>query len=400
MDYLILIPYLALCVFSVVMVVDASYSWVTVQYRQTAASYLIKQVSFVIGGIFLAFLAMFSNRNLWRKKWFLYGLLGLTIFLLMLVLVLGKINPEFSANGASAWIPIGPFHLQPGEIAKLVVILYMADIMSMRQKTISVVTASTNTLYSYGKTIMATFGPFLILVTMMVLVFLEPDTGGFMILAVIALIMMMASGFSAAGGFGWLGFDAILAAGGFTLAVTKFPNLLAKSYQGRRFLAVMYPFKMAKDEGKQLVNSMYAINHGGLLGVGLGNGQMKAGYIPEPYTDFILSTITEELGVVGAILTVGTIIFIVARIVMIGIRARDVYHSLLMYGIATLIMIQTTFNVGAVVGLLPITGVTLPFISYGGSSLLVLSVAIGIVLNVSAREKRQRILEKDGEEHA
>lgn len=403
MDYLILIPYLALCVFSVVMVFDASYSWVTVQYRQAATSYLVKQLTFVIIGIALAFLAMFSNRNLWRKKWFLYGFLGLTIFLLMFVLVLGKINPEFSANGASAWIPLGPFHLQPGELAKLVVILYMADIMSMRQRYISSVGVTHNILGpmpSYFRTIGATFGPFILLGAILLLVLLEPDTGGFAILFMILIIMMMASGFSAKGAMGWLGVFFAFAVSVFTLLVTKLPGVLAKSYQGRRFLAVVNPFKMAKDEGKQLVNSMYAINHGGLFGVGLGNGQMKAGYIPEPYTDFILSTITEELGVVGAILTVGAIILIVARIVMIGIRAKDVYHSLLMYGIATLIMIQTTFNVGAVVGLLPITGVTLPFVSYGGSSLLILSVAIGIVLNVSAREKRQRILEKDGEKHA
>jgi cell division protein FtsW len=140
---------------------------------------------------------------------------------------------------------------------------------------------------------------------------------------------------------------------------------------------------------------MYAINHGGWFGVGLGNSTMKLGYLPEPYTDFILAIIAEELGIIGAIFVVGLLFFLIWRIILIGIRAKSVYHTLLMYGIATMIFVQTTFNVGAVVGVLPITGVTLPFISYGGSSLLVLSVAIGLVLNVSARESHQRELERD-----
>ena len=146
---------------------------------------------------------------------------------------------------------------------------------------------------------------------------------------------------------------------------------------------------MEQHGGAQLVNSYYAIHNGGLFGVGLGNSIQKRGYLPEPYTDFIFSIITEELGVIGAAVILALIFFLIWRIMMVGLKAKDSFNTLVCFGIATMIFIQTFFNVGAVLGLLPITGVTLPFISYGGSSLIVLTASIALVLNIAANERIQ-----------
>lgn len=381
-DYFVLVPYLVLCGISIIMVYSASSTYVVNLYHQAPTTYLIKQAMFVLVGLILVALVFFFKLKHWRNPILLLILLLLTIVSLVYLLAKGQ-----SVNGASAWIPVGPINIQPAEFAKMVVILYLAHLLSNRQRYIQ----------SVGpiKTIKVSIGPFLTVVLIIILIFMQPDTGGMAIVTAIAAVLFFSSGFPVKIGLGVFG-GAFAVIGGLSyLMLTKFPKVLAKNYMGERFLAVAHPFQLQRDAGKQLVNSMYAINHGGWFGVGLGNSTMKLGYLPEPYTDFILAIIAEELGIIGAIFVVGLLFFLIWRIVLIGIRAKSVYHTLLMYGIATMIFVQTMFNVGAVVGVLPITGVTLPFISYGGSSLLVLSVAIGLVLNVSARESHQREVERD-----
>ena len=147
------------------------------------------------------------------------------------------------------------------------------------------------------------------------------------------------------------------------------PGFIKDSYQFQRLLAFAHPFKLEKTGGAQLVNSYYAIHNGGLFGVGLGNSMQKRGYLPEPYTDFILSITAEELGVIGAIVIITLLFFLMWRIMEVGIHADSQFNALVCFGVVTMIFTETLFNVGAVLGLLPITGVTLPFISYGGSSI-------------------------------
>jgi cell division protein FtsW len=165
------------------------------------------------------------------------------------------------------------------------------------------------------------------------------------------------------------------------------PTFITKRYQYQRVLAMLHPFQMEKTAGAQLVNSFYAISNGGIFGVGLGNGIQKRGYLPEPHTDFIIAVISEELGLVGVIVVLGLLAIIVIRIIQIGIRAKKNYDSLVCYGVATMFMTQIILNVGGSIGLVPLTGVTLPFLSYGGSSMLILSIALGIVLNLDATRK-------------
>lgn len=286
--------------------------------------------------------------------------------------------------------PIGPINIQPTEIAKLTVILYLAHMFSGHQKDIQDPDFS---LRQFGY-------PIMLVGVCIVLVFFQPDTGGAAIIGGITLIMLAASGISMRYGVSWAALlGALVGAMYYALSHFSFPKSWQESYQLRRLLAAVHPFAMRKLEGNQVVNSLVAIAHGGFFGVGLGNSSQKLGYLPEPYTDFILSVITEELGFIGAVVIIGLIFFLILRFYLIGIRAKNTYHALIAYGIATMMLIQTTFNVGAVVGLLPVTGVTLPFISYGGSSMMVLCAAIGIMLNISAMQKRA-IEKKVGVKHA
>ena len=146
----------------------------------------------------------------------------------------------------------------------------------------------------------------------------------------------------------------------------------------------------------QLVNSYYALSRGGIFGVGIGQSVQKTGYLPEPYTDFIFSIMGEELGLIGVLVILSLFVFLVLRIYLIAIRTKDPFGSLLCIGIATMFLIQGVINLGGVLGLMPITGVTFPFISYGGSSSLVLTISIGLVLNVSAMNKKLEV-EKNSE---
>lgn len=386
-DYFVLVPYLVLCGISIIMVYSASSTYVANLYHQAPTTYLIKQAMWVVIGLVLVALTFFFKVKHWRNPILLFIMLLATILSLIYLIVRVHLNPSSAVNGASAWIAVGGFHIQPAEFAKVIIILYLSHLLSNRQHYIQ----------NAGviQTVKASIWPFMIVFTIIFLVLLQPDTGGMAILAAISLVIFFSSGFPVKAGLVAFGGGFAIIGTGTYFALTKFSKVLANSYQGQRFLAVAHPFSMQQGAGKQLVNSMYAINHGGWFGVGLGNSTMKLGYLPEPYTDFILAIIAEELGIIGAIVVVGLLIFLICRIIYIGVWSKNVYHTLLMYGIATMILVQTAFNVGAVVGILPITGVTLPFISYGGSSLLVLSVAIGLVLNVSARDAHQRELERD-----
>ncbi|MEG0474799.1 MAG: FtsW/RodA/SpoVE family cell cycle protein, partial [Carnobacterium sp.] len=174
---------------------------------------------------------------------------------------------------------------------------------------------------------------------------------------------------------------------------TKLPFL--QPYQYDRFLAFWDPFEVSQSAGLQLVNSYYALSRGGLFGVGIGQSVQKTGYLPEPYTDFIISILGEELGLIGVLFVLGLFIFLVLRIYLVAIRTKDPFGSLLCIGIATMFLIQGSINLGGVLGLLPITGVTFPFISYGGSSTLVLTISIGLILNVSALNKMRGQNEKN-----
>ena len=275
-----------------------------------------------------------------------------------------------AVNGAQGWINLGFFSIQPAEIAKLFLIVYLANQFAHYNEQAGV----------YN--IWSTRYPLIITALLLVLILIQPDFGGFAINSAIVIVMFLGSEINWRKGVQLLlAFLAVIVIG-----LPLFARFIVNhfhGYQVNRFVAYINPFGNNSGVGNQLVNSYYAISNGGLTGVGLGNSIQKMGYLPEPNTDFILAIISEEMGWLMVAVILILMMIIVCRTIQLGVRVNSLYQALLCYGVATFIAVETFFNVGGVSGLLPITGVTLPFISYGGSSMLVLSAAIGLVLNVS-----------------
>lgn len=375
-DYYLFVPYLILCLIGIVMVYSSSAD-IASQNGGSPTAYLIKQAVYVVLGFgVLVFIRSINIKILQSPKIlliFAIGLLGSLVF----VRLFGQ-----AVNGARGWINLGFMSIQPAEVCKIFLVLYLARMLSQNENRIQ---------QSFVSSVM---GPLLIAGSMILLILIQPDLGGAVINAAIVAIMLLASGISWRKGVSIV-FGGIAAFIFVVLPVlTKMAqNSSIKSYKLQRIIAFVNPFGTARGAGSQLVNSYYAISNGGIFGRGLGNSIQKMGYLPEPNTDFILAVISEELGLVAILIILTLLTIIIARTIWLGVRADDAYSSLICYGVATFITVETLFNVGGVVGLLPITGVTFPFISYGGSSMLVLCAALGCVLNISKQEQKQARLQ-------
>nr|WP_137641297.1 FtsW/RodA/SpoVE family cell cycle protein [Lactiplantibacillus dongliensis] len=375
LDYGIFIPYLILSAIGIVMVYSAS-SYVAASAGSSPTGYLIRQcmwvvIGFVFIGVVLAInLNVFKQLTMWSWMGFIMVgvLIGLRLF--------GQ-----SINGAAGWIVFGPVSVQPAEFCKLYLIVYLSAAIERRER-------------QHGLVKMVDINAQLaMMAVMIILIVIQPDIGGATINLAIVAVILFASGMSYFIGVG--SFAAAVVAFEWVLVpiVSHLPQqVLGKYYQLRRFLGFMNPFTTASGAGTQLVNSYYAISNGGLTGVGIGNSLQKRGFLPEPNTDFIMSITAEELGLIGVILVMLLLAVIVGRIIYIGVRSANTFNTLVCYGIAAYLTIQAFINVGGIVGLIPITGVTFPFVSYGGSSMMVLTLSLGLVLNIAAREKRQRAI--------
>lgn len=373
LNYRIFIVYLLLMTIGIVAVYSAS-SEILMINGFKATVYGVRQFIYACFGVAICLTVYSLNLDLFRKGRNLMYLTIISWGLLFYVRFFGQ-----EVNGARGWIKAGPINIQPLELAKLILLLYLAEMLfKLDGKLVR------------GRIVRRLLPTSLIAVVTMFLVLIEPDFGGTAILFCMVAIMYSVSGMPS--GYAILSLLGILimVIGGFSLIVHWNPSFLQDVYVYKRFIAFLHPFKNAANEGAQLVNSYYAIHNGGLFGSGLGNSIQKRGYLPEPYTDFILSIIAEEIGSLGALLVLGMLFYLMFLIMEKGVRAESQYTSLICFGVTAIIFFQTLFNVGAVLGLLPITGVTLPFISYGGSSLWVLSAAIGLILNVDREEKEHK----------
>ena len=369
-DPYLLIPYLILCIIGIVMVYSASAD-VAMQVGGTARSYLVKQSIFALVGIGIFFLLSRVNLTFWRSKYTLGFLSGILIVPLVYVRFFGA-----AVNGARGWVNLGPVSIQPAEVCKFFLTIYLADQFA-RYENLS----RSDYLRKLRK-------PIILTIVLIGLILSQPDTGGALINASIFLVIIMASRIP------WK-YGATTLVGGFLALLIGLPyvaQLFAKigGYRAARFVAYLNPFANASGSGTQLVNSYYAISNGGIFGSGIGNSIQKMGYLPESNTDFILAIISEELGLVTVLIILALLATLICRIILLGIRSNNLYETLLCYGTGTFFAVETMFNVGAVCGLLPITGVTLPFISYGGSSMFVLSASLGLVANVERRMRRQK----------
>lgn len=372
LDWFILVPYLLLSGIGIVMVFSSSSDYVIMR-NVSPVSYLMKQAFFGILGLFIVAAFYIIKLDVLKSMQKILICIVVLIIALLYLLFAGH-----SVNGASAWINVGFFNIQPVEFAKFILIWYLAYFFSHREHEIAQAD-----LKNLGRNLVR---PGIIVGLIMFLAILQPDIGGTSILAAITLVLVFTSGARFLYGFSFSAIGFALVGAGF-MYLQKLPIHASSGYQYRRLMAFVHPFALAGTDGKQLVNSYYAINNGGWFGVGLGNSIQKRGYLPAPYTDFIISITAEELGLIAVIIILALVYFLAARIILVGMRARDSFSALFCIGVGAMIMVQTTINIGGISGILPITGVTFPFVSYGGSSILVLVMSIGVALNVSATEK-------------
>jgi cell division protein FtsW len=335
----------------------------------TPWSVFIHQVTWVVLGAVAFFAASRVDYRKWQRL--TTPILIATIALLVFVLV-----PHIGlhADGSSRWIGAGPIKIQPSELAKLALVLFCADLFSRREEWID----------SWKKCLR----PFVILFGLLALLILkQPDMGTTMILVVIAIGTLYAAGLP----------GKKLAVSGVIIVAGAILIGLAEPYRRARLTSFLHPFAQRSNAGYQVVQSLSALGSGHVLGVGLGASRAKWGFLPNAYTDFIFTVIGEELGLIGALVIVGLFGLLAVLGIRAARRAPDRFGALVITGVICWVVGQAVINMGTVVGLMPVTGVPLPFISYGGSSLVIMMVAMGIVLNIdSSSESRSRSSARTG----
>jgi len=352
-DPWLLIIVLALLCIGLVMVYSAS-SFVSAQLYGDASYFFERQLLWTIIGIPVMLIAMRIDYRVWRR----FSLIGMIIVLPLLILVLTHFGS--SAYGASRWLGVGSFFsFQPSELAKLVLALYIADWLARKGRQVGT--------FLYG------LAPFIIMIGIILgLVLLENDMGTTIIIAGFAVAMFFTAGANI------VQFLLAMACGGVVLLTQAF-----KPYRYARLVGFMNPFAHITNLNLQLYQSLLAFGSGGLFGVGLGQSRQKTGWLPFPYTDSIFAIIGEELGYVGCVLVIMLFVFLAFRGFRLARRTQDVYGALLATGITTWLVLQAMINIGASTGSIPYTGVPLPFISFGGSSLVISMAAVGVLLNIS-----------------
>ncbi|PGY55021.1 FtsW/RodA/SpoVE family cell cycle protein [Priestia megaterium] len=365
-DYKFIAALIVLSLIGLIMVYSASMVTAISRYSVSRDYFYKKQKLALIAGFILFTLAAIVPYKIYQEKAVLKFLLGVAISLLILVLAFGH-----TAGNAQSWFKIGPIAIQPLEITKLTLIIYLAAVFANKQEYINDLKRSI-------------LPPMVVVLFICFLIILQPDYGGALLILGTVAAIVLCSGISKKSILkisllGLIGTLVMLA----VLLVTGNMDLLFSPGRLARFTGFLHPFENQQGDGYQLVNSYVAIGNGGILGMGLGQGIQKTGYLPESHTDFIMAIIAEELGFWGVLLVLGLLFFIIFKGLKTAIKCRDPFGALLAIGISVMIAVQVFVNLGAVTGLLPITGVTLPFISFGGSSLTLLMLAAGILTNVS-----------------
>lgn len=356
-DLLIVATVLMLLGIGVVIVYSAS----AIKAQQTFGDSLYfakRQLLWAVAGLIMMFIMMnFDYTRL--KKW---SKMIMLICFFLLIIVLTPLGVE--RNGSQAWLGIGSFGIQPSEASKLGLIIFFAWYLEKHQ----------DRIHQFRTGLLP---PLAILLAALGLIMLEPDLGQSTVLAGTTLIVIFAAGAKVKHLLGLA-----------SLAIPAFAALvIVAPYRLKRIFAFIDPWKYELDAGYQIIQSLYALGPGGLMGLGLGRSRQKFLYLPEPQTDFIFCILAEELGFIGAATVLMLFLLLLWRGVRVAVTAKDTFGSLLAIGITGMIAVQVIINIGVVTGSMPVTGITLPFISYGGSSLLLTLTAIGILLNISRHSR-------------
>jgi cell division protein FtsW len=326
-------------------------------FAEYGSSFLFfkRQLLYAAIGSGALFAAARMRYQAWRRLW--VPLLFVTVALLIFVL-----HPSVGrqVGGAARWIQLGPFSLQPSEPAKFAVVAAAASILSANASTLD-------------REPMRWIAPlFLVVGAVSLLILLQPDLGTMTVVAGTAFVMLFLAGVR----LRLLATTAVLASGAGVALV------MGAGYRRARLLSFLHPWSDPRNTGYQIVQSLIALGSGHVVGVGLGAGRQKWMYVPNAHTDFIFAILGEELGLVGELVILALFVALVACGIRIALRAPDTFGRLLAGGITASLAFQALVNLGAVTGILPITGVPLPFVSFGGSSLIVSMAEVGVLLSV------------------
>ena len=353
-DYKLLIAIILISMFGVIMIYSASSIWSEYKYNDSLKFLKMQSLFFIVGTILMNLISKIDYK---KYKANANKILFVCFIFLFLVLIpgIGTIR-----NGSRSWFGIGGLGIQPSEFMKLGIIIFTSKYLSNNPKEIRNIVKGVFpilliTLFAFG------------------LIMLQPDlgTGAIILVSVVGLLFVSGvnmSFFVRIGIVGLIGLTGLI---------------IAAPYRIKRIISFINPWTDPLGSGFQSIQSLYAIGPGGLLGMGLFNSIQKHFYLPEPQTDFIFSIISEELGILGILIVAILFITIFYRCIKIAISCNDLFGKYLVFGITFQLAFQTILNLSVVVGLVPITGVTLPFLSYGGSSLLITMISMGIILNIS-----------------
>lgn len=349
---------LILLTIGLVMLFSASYAY-SLEYYGNSYKFIIKQALFAGAGLVALFITSKINYHFWRKiSWLVFA--GTTAILIMLLIL----PPMVSGMSVKRWFAIGGFSFQPSEIAKFAIVILFSTLIAANQK-----------LMNSWKFILFLFG---ILGFTCLLVVLEPHLSATLLIAAIGVVLIYIGG---------LNRKVVIA--GIVLAVAAVVLVIITqstgfiSYGADRIKYWLDPWADAKGEGFQTIQSLLAIGSGGVLGRGIGQSRQKYLWVPEPHNDFIFSIVCEELGLIGALLIILIFALLVWRGFTIAMRSTDKFGSLLAIGLTFQVGLQAMLNIWVVTNTIPNTGISLPFFSYGGTSLLILLAEMGIVLSVS-----------------
>ncbi|MBG9986633.1 FtsW/RodA/SpoVE family cell cycle protein [Facklamia sp. DSM 111018] len=370
-DPLIFIMSLLLLIFSAMMVFSAT-------IYEDPMGFMLKQVgSMIVGMVVVAMIRLVP------LDWFLSIRLMNVVLVVVLILigltaVLGQ-----EAGGATSWLALSGVNFQPSELFKLVVVLVIARIIAQFSRTY-LIKLETSPIWRY-------YFPIACMLLSLLLIVLQPDFGGAMIIIGTTVAMLMVFWFAPINNLKLIGLGLIV----YVLAIfltNYFSDFLVNSnyHAFERFGSFVNPFNYAQSTGYQIINSYLAFSRGGLWGVGLGQGQIKAN-LPAAHTDFILAVVAEEFGLLGVVVVVGLLLALIFHLLRTAATMNIRFHRICLTGFAILLLLQMFVNVGGLSGLIPLTGVTLPFISYGGSSMIINLMMIGIVQKLIAEEKQMRM---------
>ncbi|KHE68098.1 putative lipid II flippase FtsW [Halobacillus sp. BBL2006] len=366
-DFSLLFAPIALIAFGTVMIYSASMVYGPVRFGVSSDHFLMKQIQWFLLGLILMIGTSLVPYRHWQR-------LAKLSVLLMVTLLAGLFVFGTEVNNAVSWYNLGFMNFQPAEFVKIGLIIYLSSVYAKKQRYI-------------GDFTKAVVPPLILTSLILAMIVLQPDIGSAAIIGLIASVLIMTSG---------IHWKHILLLVVVTVALILIGSTqMVTDERLERFSGAYQPFESPDQDGYHLIQSYVAIGTGGLFGEGIGQGVQKLGYLPEPHTDFIMAVIAEELGFIGVAITIGLLALIVLRGLYISSKCRDAFGALLAIGISSMIALQAMINLGAMSGLLPITGVTLPFVSYGGSSLLILMAALGILNNIARTVK---IKEEEGEE--